>query len=302
MNLLETWFHDANVSGRAALTAALVGAIVLVRWLVLRAVAARVEHGPAYFRTRKWLAYGATLIAVLGLSRIWLGGAGGITTYLGILSAGVAIALTDVLENLAGWVFIVTRRPFRVGDRIEIEGRSGDVVDVRAFRFSMLEIGNWVAADQSTGRLVHVPNGKVFSEQVSNYTEGFPYIWDEITVEVTFESDWRRAEQVVVAALDAHAPDTAEIGEAIRRAGNQYLIRYRHLTPTTYVSVAASGVDIHGRYLVGVRNRRSIKDALWRDVLDAFAGVDSLDLAYPTQRFVSLEDVVTRPRERESQE
>jgi hypothetical protein len=80
----------------------------------------------------------------LGLIRIWFGGTGSVTTYLGILTAGIAIALADVLENLAGWVFIVTRRPFRIGDRVEVENKSGDVVT--AFRFSMLEIGNWVDA------------------------------------------------------------------------------------------------------------------------------------------------------------
>ncbi|HVR32328.1 MAG TPA: mechanosensitive ion channel domain-containing protein, partial [Acidimicrobiia bacterium] len=184
-------FTDGDMTGRAVLTALLIGALFVIRWLVLRAVHARVEDGTAYFRTKKWMAYAVTVIGIFGLARIWFGGTGGVTTYLGILSAGIAIALANVLENLAGWMFIVTRRPFRVGDRIEIEGRAGDVVDIRAFRFSMLEIGNWVDADQSTGRLVHVPNGKVFSEQVSNYTEGFPYIWDEIGVTVTFESDWK---------------------------------------------------------------------------------------------------------------
>lgn len=288
MDFLTDWFGDTEVASRAVFTVLLFGAIVLVRWLVLRAVQARVEHGEVYFRTRKGIAYAATAIAILGLTRIWLGGVGGVTTYLGILSAGIAIALADVLENLAGWAFIVSRRPFRVGDRIEIEGRSGDVVDIRAFRFSMLEIGNWVDADQSTGRLVHVPNGKVFSEQVSNYTEGFPYIWDEIAVLVTFESDWRAAERMVADAMSTHAPDASDpaIANSIREAGHQYLIRYRHLTPTTYVSVEESGVEIHGRYLVGVRSRRSITDALWRSLLDAIADHDGVALAYPTHRIV----------------
>ena len=302
MEFLSDWFDDEVVVGRAVLTVLLLGAIVVVRWLVLRAVHGRVEHGELYFRTRKGVAYVATAIGILGLTRIWLGGVGGLTTYLGILSAGIAIALADVLENMAGWVFIVSRRPFRVGDRIEIEGRSGDVVDIRAFRFSMLEVGNWVDADQSTGRLIHVPNGKVFSEQVSNYTEGFPYIWDEIAVLVTFESDWRAAERLVAEALSEHAPDATDpaIANSIRQAGHQYLIRYRYLSPTTYVSVEDSGVEIHGRYLVGVRSRRSVKDALWRALLDGIAADASIDLAYPTQRIVHP-DILSVRRSPESQ-
>ncbi|MEX2655698.1 MAG: mechanosensitive ion channel domain-containing protein [Acidimicrobiia bacterium] len=304
MDFITQWFTDGDTTGRIVLTVVLIGALFVVRWLVLRAVHARLEHGTATFRTKKWVGYAVTIIGIVGLVRIWFGGSGGITTYLGILSAGVAIALASVLENLAGWAFIVSRRPFRVGDRVEIQGRAGDVVDIRAFRFSMLEIGNWVAADQSTGRLIHVPNGKVFSEQVTNYTEGFPYIWDEIGVMVTFESDWKKAERLVGEALSAHAPDTSEsaIVNAIREAGQQYLIRYRHLTPTTYVKAQDSGVTIAGRYLVGVRSRRSVSDALWRAILEAFAAEPDVDLAYPTTRTVLPGGVVIRSIRGESQE
>jgi small-conductance mechanosensitive channel len=303
MEGIADWFSDGDLTGRLVLTVLLLGALFIVRSLVLRTVRSRVEGGSGYFRTKKWVAYVATAVAVIGLVQIWFGGGGGLTTYLGILSAGIAIALANVLENLAGWVFIVTRRPFRVGDRVEVEGRSGDVVDIRAFRFSMLEIGNWVDADQSTGRLIHVPNGKVFSTPVSNYTEGFPYIWDELSVLVTFESDWKAAERIVAGALSDHAPDSADpqIVNSIRQAGEQYLIRYQHLTPTTYVSVKPSGVMISGRYLVGVRTRRSVKDALWRSILEAIAEEAKVDLAYQTSRIVYQDELVVRLPPGESQ-
>jgi small-conductance mechanosensitive channel len=303
MDRIADWFADGDVTGRAVLTVLLIGAIVFVRTLVLRAVRSRVEGGGGYFRTKKVVGYVATVVGIFGLVRIWFGGGGGVTTYLGILSAGIAIALANVLENLAGWLFIVTRRPFRVGDRVEIQGRAGDVVDIRGFRFSMLEIGNWVNADQSTGRLIHVPNGKVFTEQVANFTEGFPYIWDEIGVLVTFESDWRAAERIVSAALTDHAPDTdaPEVVDSIREAGHQYLIRYRHLTPTTYVTVGPSGVLITGRYLVGVRSRRSVSDALWRSILDSIVAEAAVEFAYQTTRIVYPEGGVIRTLRGESQ-
>ena len=303
MEAIGDWFSDGDVTVRIVLTFLLVSALFVLRWLILRAVRGRVENTESFFRTKKVIAYAVTVVGIFGLARIWFGGAGGITTYLGILSAGIAIALADVLESLAGWVFIVTRRPFRIGDRVEIGGRRGDVVDIRAFRFSMLEIGEWVDADQSTGRLVHVPNGKVFSDPLTNYTEGFPYIWDEIRVMVTFESDWKAAERIVRDALTAHAPDTTEpaIANAIRDAGHQYLIRYRHLAPTTYVKADDSGVVVSGRYLVGVRNRRGVSDALWREILDAFAAEPDVDLAYPTSRMVVSDGLVIRTVGGESQ-
>ena len=274
--------------GRILQTVLVVAALFVVRWLVLRAVHTRLEDSASYFRTRKWLAYVTFGLGAWAVVEIWTERGTSLGTYLGILSAGIAIALADVLENMAGWAFIVLRRPFKVGDRIEIEGRGGDVVDIRVFRFTMLEIGGWVDADQSTGRLVHVPNGKVFSEQVTNYTEGFPYIWDEIGVMVTFESDWRRTEQILAAAMEEHAPNTTDgtIARAIREAAHHYLIRYTHLSPNTYVSVKDSGVMIYGRYLVPARQRRHISDKLWRAVLEGFEAEPTVDLAYPTIRTV----------------
>lgn len=284
--VVEWWNGLGSGASQIAASVILVFALAFLRWLILRTLRSRSTEGDTYFRTRKWLAYIVTAVGFLGLVQIWIGGVAGLGTYLGILSAGLAIALADVLENLAGWVFIVARRPFNVGDRVEIDGRIGDVVDVRAFRFTVLEVGNWVDADQSTGRLIHIPNGKVFSDSLVNYTEGFPFIWEEIHVLVTFESDWRKAEQLIERALAEHAPSTEDgsIRRAIQRAGRTYLIRYTHLDPKTYVSVKDSGVQISGRYLVRVRERRGTQDRIWRSILAGISQAPSVDLAYPTYR------------------
>ena len=108
---------------------------------------------------------------------------------------------------------------------------------------------------------------------------------------VTFESDWKRTEEIVRDAMAAHAPDTSDgtIARAIRQAAQHYLIRYTHLTPKTYISVKDSGVMIHGRYLVPARQRRHVTDQLWRAILDAFAAEQTVDLAYPPIRNVIQE-------------
>jgi small-conductance mechanosensitive channel len=211
---------------------------------------------------------------------------GDVTTFLGLLSAGLAIALRDPIANLGGWAFILWRRPFAVGDRIQIGPNSGDVIDVRIFEFSLLEIGNWVDADQSTGRIVHVPNGKVFSDPVANYTTGFQYVWDEIPVLVTFESDWRAAKTLltdIAARYAAHVSDDA--GRQIEAASRQFMIRYDKLTPTVFTSARDSGVLLTIRYLVEPRQRRVAGSAIWEEILDTFAGRPDIDLAYPTTRF-----------------
>jgi len=115
---------------------------------------------------------------------------------------------------------------------------------------------------------------------------------------VTFESDWERAEELVEEALAHHAPSTEDgfIRDAIRGAGQQYLIRYTHLAPTTYIDVRDSGVMVSGRYLVDVRQRRGVSDALWRWLLRALADEPTVELAYPTTR-TYLQDPIIISRE-----
>ena len=106
-------------------------------------------------------------------SSVWIEAIGQFGAFLGLLTAGLAIALKDPLTNIAGWIFILTRQPFKLGDRVQIGDQAGDVIDIRLFQFTLLEIGNWVNADQSTGRIIHVPNGTVFTQSQANYSTGF---------------------------------------------------------------------------------------------------------------------------------
>lgn len=269
-----------------AATLIVVVVVVALRFAVLRTVLHRIDDPAVWYRTRKIATYVAAAVVFVILGAIWLPGFRGLATFLGLLSAGVAIALGDLLKNLAGWLFITIRRPLRVGDRVEIGEHAGDVVDIRAFRFSLLEIRNWVDADQSTGRILHVPNGMIFTETLANFGAAFPWIWHEIPVLVTFESDWERGQKVLQRILDVHTPDVAREAarESLRRAARKYLISFTHLTPTVYVDVRDSGVLLTGRLLCDVRERRGLNHKVWSELLREFAADPSLELAYPTVR------------------
>jgi small-conductance mechanosensitive channel len=217
---------------------------------------------------------------------IWAGAIRSFGTFLGLVSAGLAIALKDLVVNLAGWVFILWRRPFQLGDRIQIGDHMGDVIDVRIFQFTLMEIGNWVDADQSTGRIIHVPNGKVLSDVLANYTRGFQYVWNEIPVIVTFESDWRKAKTALTEIADRHAMHLTEAAERqVRESSRRFMIFYSKLTPIVYTRVVDIGVELTLRYLCDPRESRGTSQAIWEDVLDSFAAYDDVDFAYPTQRF-----------------
>ena len=260
--------------------------LVAVRKLVLKFIFKRKSDVRVRYRWRKTSAYVAFGLGVFLVGRVWFEGFQSLSTFLGLLSAGVAIALKDPIVNLAAWGFIIWRQPLAVGDRIQIGEYRGDVIDQRIFMFTLMEIGNWVDAEQSTGRVVHVPNGKVFNEALANYSKGFQYIWDEVPVLLTFESNWRKAKEILLEIGTKHGGSLSRSAEErIRRAARKFMIFYTKLTPTVYTCVKDSGVLLTIRYLCEPRQRRTNQQAIWEDVLDAFGDCNDIDFAYPTRRF-----------------
>ncbi len=280
-------------------TVLVIAGLWLLQRIVLALVYRRVTDPWTRYRWRKTTTYVFIVVGVLVVGREWLEGFRALATFLGLLSAGVAIALKDPLTNLAGWAFIVSRRPFDVGDRVEIAGHKGDVIDQRLFQFTLNEIGVWVHADQSTGRIIHIPNGRVFTDPVANYDKGFKYIWNEVPVVVTFESNWKKAKEILTAIAFKHAEHlTAEAERDLLTASRQYLINYRKLTPIVYTSVVDSGVRLTIRYLIEPRKRRGTEHAIWEEILTEFAKCPNVDLAYHTVRSFRTTDegkVAMRP-------
>ena len=277
---------ESEYSGRVLATIVVIALFAGLRYVGLRIVYKRVEDSKALYQWRKTLTYTAYVLGSLAVGRIWIQGFASVSTFLGLLSAGLAIALRDPIVNFAGFLFIMWRRPFDVGDRIQIGDHIGDVIDLRIFQFTLMEVGNWVAADQSTGRVIHIPNGKIFLEAQSNYSAAFSYIWNEIPILVTFESNWSRAKQILLEVAETEVdPLTDAAEESVRRAARRFMIFYTHLDPTVYTSIADSGVLLTIRYLCEPRRRRTTEQAVAEAILRRFAECDDVDFAYPTYRY-----------------
>jgi small-conductance mechanosensitive channel len=268
-------------------TLVVLGVLVILRFVAIRLIHRRYHaNSRLLYNGRKWVQYGTLIVGALLIGRIWLVGVESLLTYLGLVSAGIAIALQDPIVNLAGWIFIISRRPFVMGDRIEIDGLLGDIIDIRLFQFSMLEVGNkYIYAGQSTGRIIHIPNGHVFKHATINTHQGLPYVWNEIPITVTFESDWRRAKSLLVDIVERLAPDVSKAAQQyMRRVEQRFVINYGNVKPIVYTSVGDSGVILTIRYMVDPRRKRGSEQTFWEAILAAFEKYDSIDFAYPTQR------------------
>ena len=291
MNYFKEWLTNnfgLSIAIQEKILASIIILIIIgaIRKIAHHYVFKKYDDVKTRYKWRKTTTYFSSLIALLFLIKIWFEAFGDIATFLGLLSAGIAIALQDPLVNIVGWLFIMMRKPFVVGDRVEISGKAGDVIDIRIFQFTIMEIGNWVDADQSTGRMIHIPNGKIFTDFQANYSTGFDYIWNEIGVLVTFESDWKTAKKILTDIVQKRAENlTSDVQKKIKETSRKFMIYYNVLTPIVYTNVKNSGIMLTMRYLCDVRKRRSTQEAIWEDVLDEFAKYDNIDFAYPTTRF-----------------
>lgn len=293
MEQLATWLQRVTGLGPEVqrdifLSLVIVFLLWLARTVVIRLIWRRTEDVHVRYRWQKSTIYIAVGLGIVMVGRLWFRGVDSLATYLGLATAGLAIALQDLVKGVAGWVFLMWRKPFSVGDRIQVGSFRGDVIDIRLFKFTLLEIGNWVDADQSSGRVIHLPNSMVITEAIANYSTGFEFIWNEIPVLVTFESNWEKAKRILLEIAEKHgAPLSAAAERQVKEASKRYMIFYTTLTPTVYTAVQESGVLLTIRYLTNPRKRRGTSQAIWEDILRAFAACDDIDFAYPTQRFYS---------------
>ncbi|MCH7414806.1 mechanosensitive ion channel family protein [Belliella sp. R4-6] len=276
--------------------------IILVLWLLkkgaFKLLGAKREATELkkFYHWRKTIQYTIVFIGFLLIGNIWISNFQSITTFLGLLSAGIAIALKDIFVNIAGWMFILWRRPFDIGDRIQIGDFKGDVVDTRVFQFSILEVGNWVDAEQSTGRIIHVPNGMVFSAPQANYSQGFDYIWNEQQLNISLDSDYKRAKLILNEMLDEiFKKEYKGIQIALKRAHKEHFISFTQYTPTVYAKIHEKGIQLSLRYLCNPRKRRFFEHMITENILDRFREEINVKIVYPTTSVI-LENAKIREK------
>jgi len=260
--------------------------LYLFQLMVLQIVWRQTKNVRTRYQWKRTLSFILPFVGLVIIVTIWSEAFRQFGAFLGLFSAGLAIALKDPLTNLAGWFFVIVRHPFVVGDRIKIGKHAGDVIDIRLFQFTILEINSWVEADQSTGRIIHIPNGRVFTDPQINYTTGFNYIWNEIHVRITFESNWEKARLILQEIVNKRAENIDRDAEReIFEASKNFMIHYTHLTPYVYTEVKEFGILLTIRYLCNPRKRRGTENDIWKDVLTEFRNHKDIWFAYPTTRF-----------------
>ena len=293
MNYVRQWFEsnlnlNENLTTKIISTFLVIIFLFLIQKLILKIAHDNVQDHTSRYIWQKSLVYITVALAIIFICEIWLKDYRNLSTILGFLSAGLAITLKDLIVNITGWFFIIWRKPFYLGDRIQIEEHKGDVVDIRLFQFSLLEIGNWVDAEQFTGRIIHVPNGKIFTELVFNYNRGFKFIWDELPILITNESNWKKAKDILQKITEKYTIHLIEKAkEDLTEASKKFFIKVTSLDPTVHTKIEPFGTSLTLRYLCLPHERRNTNELISEAILEEFEKHEDIDFAYPTHRIYS---------------
>ncbi|HEY0995268.1 MAG TPA: mechanosensitive ion channel domain-containing protein [Gemmatimonadaceae bacterium] len=279
--------------------AVLMGASYLLR-LVLRLVLGHVQEGRAAFWSRQGTQIVTALLLSLGLASIWFDDPARLGSFLGLLAAGVAIALQRVVTAFAAYLIVLRGRVYTVGDRITMGGVRGDVVALGFMQTTVMEMGEppavqgaeppvWVHSRQYTGRLVRVTNDRIFDSPVYNYTREFPYLWEEIRLPVKYGADRRRAEEILLDAARRHTADVvAEATPALQRLRDRFTFKGEAgLDPAVYYRLTDNWLELTVRFVCREHGVRRLKDAISRDILEALEGA-GLEVASATYEIVGL--------------
>ncbi|HQZ37854.1 MAG TPA: mechanosensitive ion channel [Vicinamibacterales bacterium] len=265
---LKRWLFDPVV-GRLVYLA--VGLIVLRVGVALtqRSLTRRVEDSGLRYRTRKAVTLAGYVAAFLLAGAVYSERLGSFTVAFGVAGAGIAFALQEVIASIAGWLAVSFAEFYRPGDRIQLGGIRGDVIDVGVLRTTLMECGEWVKADQYNGRIVRVANSFVFKEPVYNYSAHFPFLWDEIMVPIKYGSDYHMARALLESVAHEVVGDYARQAEgAWREVVRQFLIEDARIAPLVTLQANQNWIELTLRYIVGYKDRRVTKDRLFTRVLE----------------------------------
>lgn len=287
--IAEIWSN--NLYRKLILSAA----VLILQYLINQAAEhyilnRRKEYSTSTYAVRKVARYVITILTLLILYAIWVDQMGDISIALGIIGAGLAFALQEVIGSFAGWLTIITGKPFSIGDRIESGGIKGDVVDIGILRTTIMEIGNWLAGDHNTGRIVTLSNAFIFKEPLYSYSVHLHYIWDEIHIPLPYRSDWKKAIEILLHTVEEHPeyqnllPKARQQREGLRK---HFAVKVTSLEPRVFVNLTDNWISLGLVYPVDTDLRRLFRSEICQTLLVAF-NQEGIEIASETLSIVDF--------------
>ncbi len=284
--------------------AVVLGLGAAARWVSGRIINRNDQAGvQAGFWTRQAIGLLVAVVLILGLLSIWFNDPARLSTAFGLVTAGLAFALQQVVTAFAGYFVILRGATFTVGDRISMGGVRGDVVQLGFIQTTIMEMGQpppvqgadpamWVKSRQFTGRIVTVSNSKIFSEPVFNYTRDFPFIWEEMTLPIAYKDDRKKVESILIEAATRYGEDpNAMASDAKAELQRRFAVEQIDLEPRVFYRITDNWLELTVRFIVGTHRIRGAKDSMSRFIVDELesAGIEIASATYDIVGFPPIE-------------
>lgn len=266
-DLVNKYMSDPVISKLVTLV---IGIIII--WVIIKIlgniIPGKIKDNSIRYKTKKTITFTGYILVVLLVLFTYSNKLGGITVAFGIAGAGIAFALQEVIASFAGWLAILFGGFYKTGDRVQLGGIKGDVMDIGLLRTTVMETGQWVDGDLYNGRIVLIANSFVFKEPVFNYSGDFPFLWDEIKVPIQYGSDYDKVNDILLRAGNEIAENLTEVS---RKKWEHLQYKYRledaQISPMVSLIANDNWVEFTLRYVVTYNKRRSTKTRLFTYIL-----------------------------------
>ena len=248
----------------------LIGIIII--WIIIKVIQrnfiSKLKVSGNRYKIKKFSTIIGYFLTVILIVIVFSDKLGGFTVALGVAGAGIAFALQEVIVSVAGWLAIMFGGLYKTGDRVQLGGIKGDVMDIGVLRTTIMETGQWVDGDLYNGRIVLVANSFVFKEPVFNYSGQFPFLWDEIKIPIEYQSNYEKAKEMITIIGKEVIGD---LGEQSKEKWNtlqrKYLLEDAQTEPMVSVIANDNWVEYTLRYVVNFKKRRATKTELYTRIL-----------------------------------
>ncbi|OCB76058.1 mechanosensitive ion channel family protein [Flavobacterium crassostreae] len=260
--------------------------------IIQKRLLTKIKDNSNHYKAKKISSFIGYVLSILLLTIVFSDKLGGVTVALGVAGAGVAFALQEVIASFAGWLAIMLGGFYDTGDRVQLGGIKGDVMDIGVLRTTIMETGQWVDGDLYNGRIVLIANSYVFKEPVFNYSGEFPFLWDEIKIPIQYGSNYKKAQEIILNAGKAVAEELpATSKEKWHSLQNKYRLEEAQTKPMVSLVANDNWAEYTLRYVVDYKKRRVTKTILFTKIMTEIDATNGLvKMASATFQLVQAPD------------
>ena len=267
IELIKQWMQDHPTSTSVLRYLVWVIFIVLIVQFLRKFLRKKMPDSSARYKSQKGIEFIGYLIFIFLTISYFTGNIKDFALAIGLLTAGITITLQELILSVAGSVYIFFVKVYKPGERIEINGIKGDVIDIDTMYTTMMEIGQWVSGDNYSGRIVKLSNAFVFRGPVYNYSRDFPFIWDEINLPIRYGSDRELAKEIIISTAQKELSGYVEASMAQwKNVVDRYYIEDAEVNPTLAITMTDNWMQFNLRYIVSYKKRRSTRNLLFEQI------------------------------------